>query len=240
MSTKYGITDGVGFLLFIVCALLIPFIGNAQTSISTNKNICVLVYELPSSTIAKGVHLVFGHDPSVLSKYNAKPKDLIDCIEKDYSEIIIVAHALEIKNDSPLRLGYFISNPKQANQYRMGIFLDHVFKKAIVAAKSKKIKIRWMSCAAKEVLQNYPSLQNFLSIPEVSVDFAPTSFTAGLFEKHKVVAFNSRTMSWLAQSLPANTDCHTLLVWKTQGNMYCEKDWWPSCDRKTARRCSKL
>jgi hypothetical protein len=147
------------------------FVDVASADITHSPSICVLTYERDGSPIADGVLNVYENYSKATVKTEAVPADIIQCIDQGASEIVIIAHAVEIQN---LKLGYFVrvANPGknvEAPYYELELLLDHVFATASdallaqeKAAVRRLTKIRMMACdrsqTAIEALPNivYP------------------------------------------------------------------------------------
>lgn len=74
-------------LLFVFST--ISFAGNFS-----NKKICILNFEREQHYAGRLVNRVFGGRPSTLIIHESKPKNIIDCFNQDYDEVVIISHAL--------------------------------------------------------------------------------------------------------------------------------------------------
>lgn len=81
----------------------------SSTASIADPKVCMLNFERRIHPFTDTLHeLVKGHENDVTLIDEAAPTDLLDCVEKDYEEIIIVAHILHMDEEGDrVNLGYF-------------------------------------------------------------------------------------------------------------------------------------
>lgn len=215
----------------------------------TKARACILVYERADNPIARKVVEMFRDYPAATVTIEARPINIVDCINSGFNELVIVAHAFELQDNitttghPEVRLGYFTrisdSTSREEPAYTAGFFLDHVFRLANQAIARRKTaglksvtKIRFMACDPKQIFLNYPTLQKIISDNGIEFDVAPSASIVNLFRdgNHKATPFD---IEWLSKTV----DCWSLDEWQTESNRFCRQDWWDGCDRATARLC---
>jgi hypothetical protein len=231
--------------LFALLALVLlgsSAFADAEPAALTAPEICVLMYERQNHPMTKAVLDIYQNYSKASVKTEAVPLDFVRCISQGAREIVIVAHAIEIKDPKEIRLGYFFRSPDAFQTpkpaYKLGFFLDHVFQIAEqtlseqeASGQKRLLKIRMMACDPVDVFRAYPSLQKLLSDHQVELDTAPISRFLSKFHDVPVTGFNK---AWLAKDISCQ-DVQNL--WRTDRNAYCKYDSWPGCDRKQALYC---
>lgn len=208
--------------------------------------VCVLSYLPKSDRIAGAVAETFRYAPEAKVFTEAVPMDIVNCINEGFTQIIIVAHAIEMKNDDSskvIRMGYFepaqnsvSENQKQA--YALKLFYNQIFKVADQALSAREAsgqdnrlkEIRLMACAPQQISAAYPSFESLIKNHSLKLDTAPSSFFLDLFSDVPVTTFNR---AWMAKSV----SCKNAVQWRTNGNSFCKADYWPGCNRDEALWC---
>jgi hypothetical protein len=228
---------------------------SASSMAAVTPTVCVLDYLVDADPMSKSVVSTFQYDAKAKVIQEAKPMDFLDCIEQDFPQIVIVAHAFEIPSSTPggkpdVKLGYFLRadpstppspTPLPAPLYEEKIFFDQIFSLAdatLVAQKKNPLgialkEIRIMVCDPMDIFKAYPSFNELIQSNGITLDEAPTSWFLSLFNSLPVTPFNE---GWLAKS----SDCTGATEWKTDSNLYCKEDYWPGCDRSQADYCIPL
>ncbi len=210
--------------------------GSAQASAAAN--VCVLSFLPKNDRIAKAVAETFPSAPEAQFFSEAIPMDIVNCINQGFSEIIIIAHAVEMKNNNGIkvvRMGYVEHTPQG---YALRLFYNQIFKVAdqVLSARknsqfeSQLTKIRFMACAPQDISNAYPAFGSFVKNHSLTLDVAPKSILLSLINRNTVTSFNA---GWLAKSI----SCKNAKSWKTNANRFCKADHWPGCDRDEAQWC---
>jgi hypothetical protein len=236
--------------VFILMLFIELIVGRAWAEpAQVPRRACILVYERAQSPIAQKVAEMFKNYRPAAVTLEARPVDIVKCIDSGFEELVIVAHAFELQDsvtatgNFEVRLGYFTRAPKsdssEDSPYQAGFFLDHVFKLAHRALAKRRAaglpsvtKIRFMACDMKQIFINYPSFERLIRDNSIALDVAPSHSIVNLFRdaNHKVTPFD---VEWLSKTV----DCFSLNEWQTESNRFCRNDWWGGCDRETAKIC---
>jgi hypothetical protein len=221
----------------------------------TPRRACVLVFESPNFLYARLARGVLGRDPKNKVLTLAKPTDFLKCIQSGYSEIVIIAHGvyredLSIPGQTPrFELGYIKeekSTTGGTKQRSLKTFLNQIFALSYKELQQQKAqgkltlkKLRLAACGLEYLVDSYPDLQKIIKDFALQVDLAPNPN----WLQRQIVGTDKTpgqktypTGTWLAQS----TSCEGAKTWTTYKNMFCQKDYWPSCDRKDADVCIPL
>lgn len=91
-------------------------------------------------------------------------------------------------------------------------------------------RFRLMSCLPQLVLNQYDQLRALLKVNSIQLDIAPSNPVASWLDGQPVT---TPDIEWLAKSV----DRWALKSWSTDQNPFCREDYWPGCDRRTARFC---
>lgn len=230
----------------ILATLLTLSVGRSATA---TEKVCVLNFERPEHGITKVLSTVFSRAPDTEVRNLATPNDLLDCIRGGSEEIVVVAHALQDPNNpgdnSPVNLAYFreaepgeVTNPEPSQTaYVMRTFLPRAMQRIRAelqaqtqAGRLQLKKLRWMSCMPQKVFATYREFGLAMQENSIAVDFAPKNELMSLVYGEDMV---SPDLEWLTKGI----DCSRLQAWRTERNNNCREDWWPGCNRKTARIC---
>lgn len=235
--------------LLVSSIVLIP-VAQAQ---STTPDLCVLVYERSPHPIAQVVSDFYRHVPNSKIVVEAKPLDLLACIEGGYREILMVAHGFwrsDLASEDPVfQLGYFnrVQAEKQGSLlYEPKLFLNRVFELAYQKLKTEKEqtgktrlqKFRFAACGIDSLRVTHPFLTRLIQDFVNSYDEAPVAsgLLVQLLTGDTPGVKRAIDKEWLTKS----SRCEKATRWRTDKNSRCEKDWWGGCDRKTAIECNPL
>ena len=104
-------SESMKILILIIYILLASFSGVA-------KNTCVLFFERPEHPFFEPMQNIFANQQKVDFIPLAQPLDFLKCVEAGAQEILIVAHAFEVKLDdrSFSKLGFFIPLERERSE----------------------------------------------------------------------------------------------------------------------------
>ncbi len=219
MKNQFGIK-------LILCFVLSFLLGSLRVEARDDSpsSVCVLIFEDGGSPFANAANLVFGSYERAFVKTVATPLDFISCVSQGYEEIVMVLHSAPGLNSA--KKGWFVFLNPEGEGFQMILNRPFEIARKWLAQNrlSKLKKIRIASCDAPEVLkERYPSFLKLVAENQVQLTYA-NSF----IQKGKPVM--NISLKWLAESIdPAN-----LKAWRTDKNIYCEKDFWSGCDRSAA------
>lgn len=232
------------FCALILITVLMSVVAQGAPAGGPKTEVCVLSFVPSTSRIGESIDDTFRFDARIRLIREALPIDLARCIQEGYSEIVIVAHALQMhtaNGKDDVRLGYFqkATGPRGESGYRSKIFFDRAFQAALEALDERRSagtlpllqKIRFMACDPESIFNAYPSFRELVGRPGIELDQAPTSSFLSQFYEIPVTSFD---LEWLSRS----TKCESLKVWRTEFNRFCKSDAWPGCDRRQTKICT--
>ncbi|HLD73880.1 MAG TPA: hypothetical protein VJB34_03160 [Bdellovibrionota bacterium] len=179
--------------------------------------ICVLGYERPFHPYSTKLEQLFANRENILLINQALPKDFLTCLDENPREIIILAHALEMKIDSHrYNLAYFKKlTDQEIEEYHLKPnqeywvpkpFLSRIFQKAktMLAQKEERgeeirlKRIRLVSCVPEVILQRYEDLNFVVEHYGIHIDASP--------KQELMSALNGKTVTqldyfWLGESI---------------------------------------
>lgn len=152
--------------------LLVGLLLGAPQAFADNK-VCVLTFERRTHPIAKGVMKIFKDAIDTKVVIEATPKDLFQCLEDDFEEILFISHALEMdQTRKNVNLGYFVEKKGQERSD----FIEQM-KTALEAELEKNPKRKY-----RKLLRKYENLP-----PEFPVYGAPMLMLSRAMEKAEAI-----------------------------------------------------
>lgn len=167
--------------LYLIISLIFHLAVSASPPADFQVNTCILNF-LPEEDALSRVFDQAKQDQEHIVLLNlAKPKNFLDCLEKNPEEIIWMAHAMNFP-DGHVTWGYISRNPENPNTYLAPKAISpHIFKLAAQYLEEQQSrgemvrlkKIRIISCQAREIYARYTDFQNFVDQFKVKVEIAP-------------------------------------------------------------------
>lgn len=238
-------------LKFHIGAILLALLFNfprATAGVSASHDLCVLLFETESSPIAGHIGSLFKNYPNSVVVIGAKPLDFLDCIKKKYREIIFIAHGVlrdDIKSATPVyQLGYVVEMDVNGEKRAVPrVFFNEIFNQAYAELQRQRHEdgstglttFRFAACAIDQLMLSHPTFYKLVQEFPQAYDVAPEApwFFQSRAGSAAEVVKRSISYEWLAKS----SRCEDATSWFTDRNRFCEKDYWPGCNRQSARYC---
>jgi hypothetical protein len=179
-----------------------------EMSAFASSKVCVLGYERKEHPFSKTLKELFLSNPSTHLIVEAKPKDFLDCITSDFSEIVMVVHTLS-DVEGNLKFGYYSQEGLEQNGrqlYATKSFMNQTFKLARLYLQNKVMngqqvqlkEIRLLTCDPFGVIKSYPDFQILLTEYKIFLDTSPKQELVSFFSGHRASTVDS---AWLSESL---------------------------------------
>lgn len=211
--------------------------------------LCVLLFESGRNPLVKHVESLFKSIPNSVVVVGARPLDFLDCIKKRYREIIFIAHGVlreDIKSPKPVyQLGYMVDMEINGELHSVPrVFFNEIFNQVYAELKRQQSepngvglqRFRFAACAIEQVMLSHPALYQLIQEFPREYDVAPEApwpFQSSWSGAEADIVKRSLTYEWLSRS----ARCESATTWFTERNRFCQKDYWPGCNRRTARFC---
>lgn len=142
------------FRVFFVLLLLALF----STTLHAQTRLCVLGFEKRDFPASLGLQKVFSKHQSVHLVIEATPQDLLFCLRQGYEEILFVAHALIINQESEaVNLGYF----KEMTGAEREAFIEASLQQVQTRLKGKELE------RTLKKIKNFPATKPIYGSPYV-------------------------------------------------------------------------
>ena len=195
---------------------------------------CVLSFFAPDSAENSIVQSVFDKSRSASVFSNADLADVQSCFRGTYTEIIWIAHGASGANGVSYPMMMSVpasgvdSKRKPPVQYQpiYGRFFERL--KTLLDENQDLKKVRVAVCGIDP--DNPSSMSEFLrdlSAYDIALDLSPRFEAASALLGRPVTRLS---VEWLAKSI----DRWSLQRWSTPTNKWCERDYWPGCNRANA------